>query len=436
MKLKHVIAVAWVLGMLLAPGNLILLGNSVGSIGAGFIILLFFTMFTYIIHSRNYKNLAAFRQGAAGEFGWIAEALGPVAALIFSIASRVLMAIFLATGALVASGFVFNEVFVQRFPNFAFAFLMLGTLLAINLYSRELSEKTQILLSSTAVTGILVLFIAGIFEWLKTCEIVYTDTFIPPLKGAFSVLLLFVGFDLLTFSQNNHTEHALRVRRHLIIGLLIAGIVFCLWGMASFLYVPADRLAGTTIPHILAARKILGQPGRIIMGLVIISGTGAAINALFAAVGRMMAAVSRQAYLPFLPQRFFNRSSNTMIFLALVIATMMALGVAGTDALDTYIRGSLILWLLNYAVINFTLILPGARRPLKVRGRSSWRQIVLHGAIFMFMFAGSAVLFTTDDNVGLLVRYFIIILIAAGLVVWLGRRVQARRRRNYALDNK
>jgi amino acid transporter len=206
--------------------------------------------------------------------------------------------------------------------------------------------------------------------------------------------------------------------------------------MASFLYVPADRLAGTTIPHILAARKILGQPGRIIMGLVIISGTGAAINALFAAVGRMMAAVSRQAYLPFLPQRFFNRSSNTMIFLALVIATMMALGVAGTDALDTYIRGSLILWLLNYAVINFTLILPGARRPLKVRGRSSWRQIVLHGAIFMFMFAGSAVLFTTDDNVGLLVRYFIIILIAAGLVVWLGRRVQARRRRNYALDNK
>jgi hypothetical protein len=58
--------------------------------------------------------------------------------VIFSIVSRVLAAVFLATATLVASGFVFNEVFAQHFPNFAFAFLMLGTLLAINLYSRKL----------------------------------------------------------------------------------------------------------------------------------------------------------------------------------------------------------------------------------------------------------------------------------------------------------
>jgi hypothetical protein len=50
----------------------------------------------------------------------------------------VLAAVFLATAILVASGFVFNEVFAQHFPNFAFTFLMPGILLAIYLYSRKL----------------------------------------------------------------------------------------------------------------------------------------------------------------------------------------------------------------------------------------------------------------------------------------------------------
>ena len=48
---------------------------------------------------------------------------------------------------------------------------------------------------------------------------------------------------------------------------------------------------------------MLGETGRIIMGLVIISGTGAAVNALFAAVGGMIAEVSRQAVLPIFIQR-------------------------------------------------------------------------------------------------------------------------------------
>ena len=79
------------------------------------------------------------------------------------------------------------------------------------------------------------------------------------------------------------------------------------------------------------------------MGLVVVSGSGAAVNTLLVAVGEMIANVSRQAYPPFFLQRVFNRPSTIMILLVLVTALMMALGVAGTDALDTYIRGSLIL---------------------------------------------------------------------------------------------
>ena len=281
-----------------------------------------------------------------------------------------------------------------------------------------------------------ILSIAGIYQWLKTYEIVPNAAYLSPLKGSFSVLLLFVGFDLLIFTRNKSSDDASSLRRHLITGLVVAGTVFCLWGIASVLNVPVARLAKTTIPHIIAAKNILGETGRIIMGLVVISGSGAAVNALLVAIGEMIADVSRQANSPFFFQRIFNRPSTIMILLALVTAAMMALGVAGTDALDTYIRGSLILWLLNYAAIQFTLLLPGAQQTPKARMRLFRWQKVSNGAILMLMLTGSTILIATDDNSGLIVRYLITIFIGAGLPAWLGSRLLSRRRRSYVLNGK
>lgn len=434
MKRQYALAVAWVVGMLLAPDNLILLGNGAGSVGAGIVLLLIGSVCVYILHSRCYKNIAAYRQGPAGEFQWISDTLNSAAAVIFSIVPRVLTAVFLATATLVASGFVFNEVFVQRFPNFAFAFLLLGALLAINLYSRKLSGKIQLLLCAAAIGGLLILSVTGIFKLLKAGETLHTVAILPPLKGSFSVLLLFIGFDLLTLSREQYADNAPHLQRPLLLGLLLAGTIFGLWGAASFLFVPSEQLADTTIPHILAAKKILGQTGRIIMGVVIIAGTGAAVNALFRAIGEMIADLSTKKILPFLP-RFFNRPFWTIILLALATATMMAFGFAGTDALDTYIQGSLILWLLNYALLNLALLLPGGRRVLQSSQRLSWRQTAAHGAIAMLMLIGSAVLIATDDNVGLLIRYLGIILFAIGLPVWAGSHLQSRRHRSHNIDD-
>ena len=377
----------------------------------------------------------AFQPGAAGEFKWMAHSMGPAVAAVLSIAPRVLSAVFLATAALVAAGFVFNEVFVQRFPNFAFAFLMLGALLAINLYRREISDKIQILLSGTAVIGIFFLAAAGIFEWLKTCEIVYTVTLFPSLKGSVSVLLLFVGFDLLLFLPNNTIKHPFFLQNYWVVGILIAGIMFCFWGVVSFLYVPAERLAGTFIPHILVAKNILGQAGRYIMGLVIIAGAGAAVNVLFKAVGGMVIDLGRNASLPFM-SRFLSRPPITLILLSLVIVIMMALGVAGTDELDTYIRGSLILWLLNYAFIHLTFLLGGAQRSPKENQPLSRRQNMSHGAIFLLMLAGSGILIATDDNVGLLIRYLGIIFFGVGLPAWLIGRGRSRHRSHHIHNGK
>ncbi len=430
MGLQHITAAAWILGMLFAPDNLVLLGQTAGNNGIGLIFLLTIATLAYIAHSRCYKIITAFRPGSAGEFRWINHNLGPVPAVIFSIVPRVLTAVFLATAALVAAGFVFNEVFVQQFPNFAFAFLMLGGLLIISLYRPEISDKIQIILSGMAVSGVFFLAVIGISQWFKEPEISYTVTYLPTLKGVFSTLLLFVGFDLLFFVPNNSTKHPGSLQRYWVIGILIAGIVFCCWGLASIISVPAEKLTDTFIPHILAAKNIMGQTGRYVMGLVIIAGTGAAVNALFRAVGGMVVDLGRNASLPLI-SRLLNRPAVTLILLTLATATMMAFGVAGTDELDTYIRGSLILWLLNYATLHLTFLIVGLRGSPKEKVPKSNRKAISHGTIFLLMLAGSGILIATDEMFGLLIRYLSIIVIVAGLPAWLIGRGQRRHRTNH-----
>jgi amino acid transporter len=215
----------------------------------------------------------------------------------------------------------------------------------------------------------------------------------------------------------------------MVSGLLIAGTVFCFWGVASSFHVQSLRLAESTIPHIIAAKTILGESGRVIMGLVIISGTGAAVNALLVSVGELVTDVSRREFLPFFLRKFLSRSSTTMILLALATAAMMALGAAGTEALYTCIRGSIILWMLNYAVVHFAMLLPGALPASRARN-DKLKRIVSHGSVFFLMVVGSVILIATDDNTGLLIRYFVIVFLGVGLTVWLGRRIQSRRWRD------
>jgi hypothetical protein len=62
------------------------------------------------------------------------------------------------------------------------------------------------------------------------------------------------------------------------------------------------------------------------------------------------------------------------------IAAMMALGVAGSEMLDTYIRAGLILWLLLYAGLHLALILAQRNRDLQTL---SW-QVVPYRLLHFF----------------------------------------------------
>jgi L-asparagine transporter-like permease len=127
--------------------------------------------------------------------------------------------------------------------------------------------------------------------------------------------------------------------------------VFSCWAWVSAKYVPLDKLASTTIPYVSTARAILGEPGRIWMGIIILAGSFSAVNALLFAVPRMMGFMAAEGFLPPFLAIGKNHATVGTLVLAAAVAAMMGSGMAGEPILAVYVRAGVVFWLLHYGVV-------------------------------------------------------------------------------------
>ena len=179
-----------------------------------------------------------------------------------------------------------------------------------------------------------------------------------------SGMLIFVGFDLAGFSGEDSPNPA----KAMIAAILLSGAIFICWGWVSTSYVTLERLSDTSIPHVKAARAIFGQPGRIWMGIIILAGASAAVNALLIAVSRMIANMATEGMLPSFMAMGKNETNMAVFLLSVGIAAMLATGVAGEPILEIYIKAGLILWLVHYAFILGAVLVMN----MKMSSESHW----------------------------------------------------------------
>jgi amino acid transporter len=133
---------------------------------------------------------------------------------------------------------------------------------------------------------------------------------------------------LLFLRRINHREHADYRALPVITGIVIAALIFSVWGLASIMHTAPGKLAESTIPFTVAARKIFGQNGRLVMGVVLIAGTAGVVNALFIGVSRMLSGMAMEGLLPHWMKGVEKRSAIPLMLISGGIAILMAMGVA------------------------------------------------------------------------------------------------------------
>ncbi len=398
-------SISLMLAWMLSPESLVLLGNGIGDQGMAvfpmLVILVALSAGAALIV--NHSHLPA--QGFGGTL-LIREQVGKVAALSLTLSSRLSVTLLASCAMLVTSGFAFNEIFVYWFPNFGFASLLLSCIVLVHIAGQKWARLAQASFMVILVASLVTLLLLGVIGGEGAREVGNQTTTISWTAGA-NGLLLFLGYDLVVSKERkNQAPMILTV-------LFFACSIFSLWANLSLKFVDPQRLADSTIPHLLVAREIAPPLGRYLMGIVIISGTCAAVNGFFFFTGRSLNHLAGEGMFPQFLGNLWQGRLLPVVF-GIAVTGMMFTGLAGEEILEAYLRGSLLLWLLHVSVHSYA-----ASRYLMRSGRIALAYGVLVSIVCLGVFL---FLLFKDDNVVALIR-FIVITLACSLafsIVWLG----------------
>ena len=382
---------AFALGLMVSPDNLALLGGFAGHFGIYTPLILVAGAFIYVSYARSYENLYILFSMSSEKIPAIRKVFGTwLAYYLFTI--RVLAAIFLSTGLTVSSGFVFNEVFVYWFPNFGFAYILLALLSGLHLLGPVVRTNAQIVFVGTALSGLVLLIGAGLVKGLPYTALPLSFSPMITLPWLFLPLIFFLGVDIGIPLEGAASHQLKETMQTLRTAIAVFGVLMILWAIVTTQNVTGTRLVATSISHMIIAREISGQFGRTIMGIIVIAGACAAVNALFEAVAQMASPMSKQKMLP----RMRYTPQVIVLWVATAAAIMMAGGLAGEEKLESYIRAILLLWLGGYGLLqmySLQIVTAGTSMNQAMRQSPNKVRLLTTAAV---TFGGAAVLALTD----------------------------------------
>jgi len=374
------------LAVMLSPRGLTVAGNGAGIAGVAFIG---FLLLAGVLSFRTAQSIATI----PATNGKLKHWYFPFVLGLLDAARLMALTVF-SVSWLGLAGYALNEVFLHWYPNLAASF----TLLAVALGSCFIpNDKGKFLF------GAAILIALGAFLYLSSMATQPADTGLwypsvvplmvpvlvpidfmsngamPWLQALFLSLLAFIGFDLSLNPGQNSTRT--------LPALLIIFVVFSLFLWGALLVAAPEKLSSSFVPHFRVARAVLGDTGRVLIALTVVLGSLAAVMAVMRNLGYRLAALCNRASHP-------RWKQAVAVVLSIVMATLLATGWAGEDALEAFIGAGICFWFAAYALFDLGNIIAfrkvGKTPPLSIL------------AFLLHCFAAGMAIYTTEYPVHML----------------------------------
>lgn len=402
---------------LLSPDSLSIAGNSIGK-GGWYFLIPFFLAFVVSCWASNiiYRVTRHINIGIQPSMSPSEKthSMGSLIYLTLTFGCCLSLVLFIPTGTLLTAGFLFNETFLYQFSHYNFSFVMLAVVLLPHLFNEKLPVAMQAFSFCATICCLFILILFGLLsgqDYFSTTAGITTKV-VDPLQIPFSFWVLFCTSMLLFLGYDQGKSYLLHWRYRVLL-LSTGAIIIGLWCAASLLHVPQIHLTFSTIPYILGAQEILGPPGRIVIGVMIICGTFSVVNGLFIITNRLITQQLVSAT-PFNPAVFsIIRQRYYKVIVSTIIGLFLATGLEWEEELETFIYGSLLLWLLLTAV----RIQAGLLAFQKAGGNTSR----IHFFLPLLFLASFISLVLTHTQPTTLVAYILLILAVASTITaaWL-----------------
>lgn len=330
------------IGFLLSPRAFMISGSGIGLAANWYIAIVALLFITHL------ATLPAIKLSDKSSNAGLLESFG--------YGLRFFTLVFFSCSILGIAGYAFNEVFLYWFPNFLFSFIIVACSFFTSLLSLKNIKRIQLTVVTAILLGITTLSIASL--WAPSPKnAALPDFFLPygtaPFSdGLFLMAPLLVGYELFaTSSAKNKTS-----TKSYVLALGIAVFFLSIFAYAALCVSGTEKLADSTVPYMIGARKILGQTGRYIMGGIIILGSYAAFNTTLQFLKSPLITFMNSHSLTLIPNNELGRQVIATAIPVLTVSVLLLQGYAGEPITESYIAGGFALWFIYYGVNTVSAI--------------------------------------------------------------------------------
>jgi APA family basic amino acid/polyamine antiporter len=377
MKLKREIglleAIFYGVGVILGAGVFALIGQAAGLAGNSLWVSFAISAFIAVFTGLSYAELSAMYPKTAAEFVYIKKAYGSdFWAFIISWLLIFTGVVAVATVSLGFSGY-FLELLgqPQGQATILIAMGLIVFLSFINFYGIKESSKLNIIFVVMQMFGLVMIIILGLWKITTTANVSYFEA--PKgLTGIFSattlVFFAYLGFeDVVNISEETKTPKKL-IPIALMLSIIITTLIYILISISVVNLASWQELAASPAPLALAASKVLGDKGFILVSISALFATTSTSLILIVAFSRMMYGMAREGAFPKVLSRIHSKRGTPHVAIITVMILSMIfvlIGDIGSVARITSLGSLIAFTAVNLSLIHLRFMRPEMRRPFK-----------------------------------------------------------------------
>ncbi|OPY80932.1 MAG: putative amino acid permease YhdG [Syntrophorhabdus sp. PtaU1.Bin058] len=385
------------IGIVVASTTLVSLGQGMGIGGYAFIVSMVIAFILMMFQAFTFSELAIMLPKAGSISAYTEVAMGHFPAIISTIAGYIIVQLLAAPAELSVAAIVVDKVFfpdIDISPLYS-ASMMLCLFMTFNLLGVDVFANFQMIFTGVMIFTIAFIGIGGLVgpgvAGLSnvTPAMGFGDIFALAALG----IWLFIGTEFICPLAEEAKHPQRDIPLAMIFGLIVILLLKILYGVASFRYMPLDKLAASPIPHVEVAKAIFGKAGMVWVGLASFCATASTVNTLLAAVPRMLYGMAHMGQVPKVfawihPK--FKTPWVGIILLACGMFVQILTGISTTETIVVFIVASAFSWLLAYIIAHLDLIILRFRykdlpRPWKTPGYPVPQVLGILGTIYIML---------------------------------------------------
>ena len=366
------------IGVIVGQSTIVSLLQAVGISGWGFLGAMAIGYGLMLCNSASFAELALLMPRAGGLSGYCEAALGHFPAIFAVFAGYVVPALFGPAAEMLVVGSVMDQLLPGTLPTLAWAGLLLGVLVVLNLLGTDVFARLQTgltftMLAALGITGAWalghapVVTAAGAAGWAGMAA----DTTVLGVVAL--VMYSLIGTEFVTPLTADAQQPERNVPRAMFLGLTVVTLVNVLFCLGASAHLGRDKLAASALPHLDYALAVFGPGVRLVFATIAVVATASLLNTVLGAVPRMLHAMAEAGQV-FPIFKHVNRRGVPWVA-TLFVAGLPLVGLlwSGGDVnrIVPLLVAAASAWLVAYmvahaAVVALRLHEPAAPRPYRV----------------------------------------------------------------------